>query len=206
MWSDAILRCFSTDGQMPQATVSQRLPAFPLHPPRIAARHSQIKRDTTFATPGYLILFPYGSGMGHGLLTHTVTHIILTLISTFSRGHNEIPHLFRRRKHKLFAYSVLPNQARYQLRYTRIFDVACGLLHLPNNPKGGYHWERNHTTAIYQRITMFYISMGWVQARHFPSVTHCQWGTLKMPIYYTLKMPGLQEFFRCGILKTISGK
>ena len=61
LWSDAILRCFSTDGQMPQATVSQRLPVFHPCPPRIVARHSQIKRDTTFATPGYLILFPYGS-------------------------------------------------------------------------------------------------------------------------------------------------
>lgn len=58
--------------------------------------------------------------MGQGLLTHTVTHIILTSFSTFSRGNSDILYLSRQIKYKLLAYSVLPKQARYQLRYTRL--------------------------------------------------------------------------------------
>ena len=81
---------------------------------------SQIKRDTTFATPGYLIFFPYGSGMGQGRLTHIVIHTILTSFSTFSRGKIEKYDLFKEIKNETVAYSVLPKQARYQLRYTRL--------------------------------------------------------------------------------------
>ena len=66
-------------------------------------------------------MFSYGSGMGQGRLTHIVTHTILTSFSTFSRGKIEKCDLFKEIKNETVAYSVLPNQARYQLRYTRIF-------------------------------------------------------------------------------------
>ena len=68
-------------------------------------------------------MFPYGSGMGQGRLTHIMTHTILTSFSTFSRGKIEKYDLFKEIKNETVAYSVLPKQARYQLRYTRILSL-----------------------------------------------------------------------------------
>jgi len=58
--------------------------------------------------------------MGQGRLTHIVIHTILTSFSTFSRGKIEKYDLFKEIKNETVAYSVLPKQARYQLRYTRL--------------------------------------------------------------------------------------
>ena len=66
--------------------------------------------------------------MGQGRLTHIVTHTILTSFSTFSRGKIEKCDLFKEIKNETVAYSVLPKQARYQLRYTRLWNCfVCGL-------------------------------------------------------------------------------
>ena len=66
--------------------------------------------------------------MGQGRLTHIVTHTILTSFSTFSRGKIEKCDLFKEIKNETVAYSVLPKQARYQLRYTRLWNCfICGL-------------------------------------------------------------------------------
>ena len=67
-----------------------------------------------------LVWVRYGSGMGQGRLTHIVTHTILTSFSTFSRGKIEKCDLFKEIKNETVAYSVLPKQARYQLRNTPI--------------------------------------------------------------------------------------
>ena len=64
LWSDAIFRRFSSNGQNPQTTVCQRLPAFRFLPPRMAARHSQSRRATNCATPGYGI---FNCGLTCGL-------------------------------------------------------------------------------------------------------------------------------------------
>ena len=119
MWSTPIFDQLPARGKVLSAQVSQGFPGFPRTSARTRASRSQIKRDTTFATPGYLILFPYGSGMGQGRLTHIMTHTILTSFSTFSRGKIEKCDLFKEIKNETVAYSVLPKQARYQLRYTR---------------------------------------------------------------------------------------
>lgn len=58
--------------------------------------------------------------MGQGRLPYTVTHIVLTSFSTFSRGKIEKCDLFEEIKNETVAYSVLPKQARYQLRNTPI--------------------------------------------------------------------------------------
>ena len=55
LWSNAILRYISMGGQIPQSTAFQGLPAFRFYSARIPARHSQTKRGTSSATPGYLI-------------------------------------------------------------------------------------------------------------------------------------------------------
>ena len=120
MWSTPIFDQLPARVKVLSAQLSQGFLGFPRATARTWAARTQIKRDTTFATPGYLILFPYGSGMGQGRLTHIMTHTILTSFSTFSRGKIEKCDLFKEIKNETVAYSVLPKQARYQLRYTRI--------------------------------------------------------------------------------------
>ena len=70
--------------------------------------------------------------MGQGRLTHIVTHTILTSFSTFSRGKIEKCDLFKEIKNETVAYSVLPKQARYQLRYTRIWNFPIVVKHVVN--------------------------------------------------------------------------
>ena len=53
MWSKRLLCRFRQSGKIPQVQVSRGFAAFRLAPSRIAPRHTQIKRDTNFATPGY---------------------------------------------------------------------------------------------------------------------------------------------------------
>ena len=53
MWSKPLLCRFRQPGKIQQTQVSQGFAAFRLTLSRIPPRHSQIKRDTNFATPGY---------------------------------------------------------------------------------------------------------------------------------------------------------
>ena len=53
MWSNPLLCRFRQSWKIPQTQALQGFAAFRLAPSRIRPRHSQIKRDTNFATPGY---------------------------------------------------------------------------------------------------------------------------------------------------------
>ena len=53
MWSKPLLCRFRQSGEIQQTQVLQGFAAFHLALSRIPPRHSQIKRDTSFATPGY---------------------------------------------------------------------------------------------------------------------------------------------------------
>ena len=55
MWSKPLLCRFRQSGEIPQTQVSQGFAAFRLAPFRIPPRHSQTRRDTNFATPGYFL-------------------------------------------------------------------------------------------------------------------------------------------------------
>ena len=76
MWSKPLLCRFRQSGEILQTQVSQGFAVFRLALFRIPPRHSQSRRATNCATPGYSVFYPAGR--------------------------------------------ILPNQARYQLRYTRI--------------------------------------------------------------------------------------
>ena len=76
MWSKPILYRFRQLGKVPQTQVLQDFAAFHLTLSRIQPRHSQSRRATNCATPGYSVFYPAGR--------------------------------------------ILPNVARYQLRYTRL--------------------------------------------------------------------------------------
>ena len=55
MWSKPLLCRFRRPEKNQQTQVSQGFAAFRLALSRIPPRHSQIKRDTNFAIPGYLL-------------------------------------------------------------------------------------------------------------------------------------------------------
>ena len=55
MWSKAILCRFLQSGKSLQTQASQGFAAFRHAPSRIPPRHSQTRRDTNFAIPGYSI-------------------------------------------------------------------------------------------------------------------------------------------------------
>ena len=56
MWSKRLLCRFRQSGKIPQVQVSQGFAAFRLAPSRIAPRHSQSKRATNCANPGFLVI------------------------------------------------------------------------------------------------------------------------------------------------------
>ena len=53
LWSKPLLRRFRQSKKTPQMQVSQGFAAFHLTPSRIPPRHSQTRRPTNWATPGY---------------------------------------------------------------------------------------------------------------------------------------------------------
>ncbi len=55
MWSKPLLCRFLQSGEIPQTQASQGFAAFRLTLSRIPPRHSQTRRDTNFAIPGYSI-------------------------------------------------------------------------------------------------------------------------------------------------------
>ena len=61
MWSNLLLCRFQQPGKVPQTQASQGFAAFFPVPSRIPPRHTQIKRATNCAIPGYLILNHYST-------------------------------------------------------------------------------------------------------------------------------------------------
>ena len=53
MWSNPLLCRFRQSWKIPQTQASKGFAAFRLAPSRIPPRHSQTRRDTNFAIPGY---------------------------------------------------------------------------------------------------------------------------------------------------------
>ena len=56
MWSKPLLCCFRQSWKVPQTQVLQGFAAFHLAPSRIPPRHSQSKRATNCANPGFLVI------------------------------------------------------------------------------------------------------------------------------------------------------
>ena len=64
MWSKPLLYCFQQSEKIPQMQVSQGFVAFRLTSPRIPPRHSQTRRETNFAIPGYSFFCHYTTASG----------------------------------------------------------------------------------------------------------------------------------------------
>ena len=121
MWSKAILCRFLQSGKIPQTQASQGFAAFCHDLTRIPPRHSQTTRATNCANPGFLgiqFCFNCGQTCGQAVFLTTSTCGGSACIVGVSRdcGHG----IFRLERGGI----LLPKQARYQLRYTRIFSFC----------------------------------------------------------------------------------
>ena len=131
MWSKPLLWRFRQSKEIPQTQVSQGFAAFRLALFRIPPRHSQTRRDTNFAIPGYSIfaIIPRRRGKSKIFLS-VVIHVVKTAFPPdLTEGENPaIAHVVRHSgllsKSLMDRVYALPNQARYQLRYTRIFSFC----------------------------------------------------------------------------------
>ena len=89
LWSKTLLCRFRQPMEIPQTQVLQGFAAFFPVPSRIQPRHSQIKRDTSFATPGYLVLWGVNLYMGRCVRETPLArqrHGALTVQTGFVRG------------------------------------------------------------------------------------------------------------------------
>ena len=128
MWSKPLLRRFRQSVEIPQTQVSQGFAAFRLTLSRIQPRHSQTRRDTNFAIPGYLLfsMIPRRT-VKIKLFLSVVIPVVKAAFVPFSAtgGKPAIARVARLcgllSKPRMDRVYALPNQARYQLRYTRIF-------------------------------------------------------------------------------------
>ena len=131
MWSKPILCYFRQSGKVPQTQASQGFAAFFLTLSRIPPRHSQTRRDTNFAIPGYSIsaIIPRREGKSKIFLS-VVIYVVKADFMLFSAIGESPANAGVTRLCGVFPYPVpdtataLPNQARYQLRYTRIFNFC----------------------------------------------------------------------------------
>ena len=131
MWSKPLLRCFWQSGQIQQTQASQGLAAFRLTLSRIQPRRSQTRRDTNFAIPGYSIsaMIPRRTVKIKIFLSVVIPVVKATFMPLSATGRNPANTDVAR----LCGVSPCPvpdtatahpNQARYQLRYTRIFSFC----------------------------------------------------------------------------------
>ena len=127
---------FLQSGKIPQTQASQGFPAFRLAPSRIQPRHSQTRRDTNFAIPGYSIaaMIPR-RGRKSKIFLSVVIYVVKAAFAPFSATGGK-PAIARAARHsgllskpRMDRVYALPKQARYQLRYTRIlfqYTTAAG--------------------------------------------------------------------------------
>ena len=129
MWSKPLLCRLRQPGEIPQTQVPQGFAAFRLALSRIPPRHTQIKRDTNFATPGYSIsaMIPR-RGVKIKIFLSVVIPVVKAAFVPFSAtgGRPAIARAARLcgllSKPRMDRVYALPKQARYQLRNTPILS------------------------------------------------------------------------------------
>ena len=131
MWSKPLLCRFRQSGKIPKTQVSQGFAAFRLALFRIPPRHSQTRRDTNFAIPGYSVsaMIPRRRVKIKFFLS-VVIYVVKAVFVPLSaiRGNPANAGVAR-----LCGVSpcpipdtttALPNVAPYQLSHTRIFNFC----------------------------------------------------------------------------------
>ena len=136
MWSNPLLCRFRQSWKIPQTQASKGFAAFRLAPSRIPPRHSQTRRDTNFAIPGYSIsaMIPRRRGKSKIFLSVVIPVVksafmpLSTIVkSPANAGVTRLCGVLQCPVPD--TATAHPNQARYQLRYTRIlfqYTTAAG--------------------------------------------------------------------------------
>ena len=131
MWSKPILYRFQQPGKIPLSPVPQGFAAFRLTLSRIQPRHSQTRRDTNFAIPGYSIftIIPRREGKSKIFLSVVIYVVKAAFVPPSATGGNPA-NAGAARLCGVSPYPIpdtataLPNHAFYQLNYTRIFNFC----------------------------------------------------------------------------------
>ena len=134
MWSKPILCRFRQSGEIPQTQVLQGFAASRFALSRIPPRHSQTRRDTNFAIPGYSIsaMIPRRTVKIKFFLSVVIPVVKAAFVPFSAIGGNPasagVARLCGVSPHPIpDTTTALPNQARYQLRYTRILNDLMGM-------------------------------------------------------------------------------
>ena len=127
LWSKPLLCRFPQSGKIPQTQALQGFEAFRLILSRIPPRHSQTRRDTNFAIPGYSIsaIIPQRRGKSKIFLSVVIPVVKAAFVPPSVTGESPanagVARLCGVSPHPIpDTTTAHPNQARYQLRYTRI--------------------------------------------------------------------------------------
>ena len=134
MWSKPLLCYFRQLGKNSQTQALQGFAAFRLALSRIQPRHSQTRRDTNFAIPGYSLFchdtMARGKNKDFSVCGHSCGQNRFCAVFG-NRGKTAIARVARLSgllsKPLMDRVYALPNQARYQLRYTRIWNDLMGV-------------------------------------------------------------------------------
>ena len=128
LWSKPLLCRLQQSGEIPQMQVSQGFAAFRLALPRIPPRHTQIKRDTNFATPGYSVpaIISRRRGKSKFFLSVVIPVVKAAFMPLSATGESPANAGVARLCGVLPCLvpdtaTALPNVAPYQLSHTRIF-------------------------------------------------------------------------------------
>ena len=134
MWSKPLLCRFQQPGEILQTQVLQGFAAFRLALFRIPPRHSQTRRDTNFAIPGYLLfsIIPRRTVKIKFFLSVVIPVVKAAFMPFSAIGESPANAGVARlcgllSKPRMDRAYALPNQARYQLRYTRIWNDLMGM-------------------------------------------------------------------------------
>ena len=131
LWSKPLLCRFRQSGKIPKTQVSQGFATFRLALFRIQPRHSQTRRDTNFAIPGYSVfaIIPR-QGRKSKIFLSVVIYVVKAAFAPLSTiGENPANTRVARLCgvspcHVPDSATAHPNRAFYQLNYTRIFDYS----------------------------------------------------------------------------------
>ena len=129
MWSKPLLYRFQQPGKVPQTQAVQGFAAFCSDPSRIQPRHSQTRRDTNFAIPGYS-LFCHDTTAGKKIKDFPVCGHLCGQ-SRFYTAFGNRGKSRKHRRHKALRRFALP---RFGYRHS---TPKCGTVPTPPYPDRG---------------------------------------------------------------------
>ena len=156
MWSKPLLHRFLQPEENPLSPVPQGIPGFCPSRAWIGSTHSQTRRDTNFAIPGYLLfsMIPR-RGVKIKIFLSVVIPVVKAAFVPFSAiGGNPanagVARLCGVSPHPIpDTTTALPNHPRYQLRYTRILNDLMGMA--PSEQRGDAHCTRYPCIITHRR-------------------------------------------------------